>query len=448
MDRRTRREPGDALVFLGLVGDHADRAGALGGDLPADLRHVGMALDLLAAGHGHGVVVQDLVGDVHAGRDRGADREQTGVGVGAVAQIGEDVLLVDERRLTDPGHALAAHLGEGLRAAVHPDDHVVAADAGHRAAALGHAGRGVVRAARAEIGQARDRRGLGLQLALLLLEEAQARTDLVVLVIGLQACRDHARDARRVELTGRGQNPVALLVELADHARPSGRRVVVHLLLELILDQRALLLDDDDVAEPVFEAAHALGLEGPGHGDLVEADADIGRLALVDAQVLQRLTHVEKSLAGRDDPEPGVRAVDDDAVERVRAVEGERRVELVAVQAQFLLERRIGPADVQPAGRHGEVVRLHDRDALGVDVDRGRAVGRIRDDLHADPEAGVARQRPAVEAVVDQLLHVGRVQHRHAGRDQLVLALVRQGRGLAGVVVAGQRETCLRRWRA
>ena len=47
----------------------------------------------------------------------------------AVAQVGEDVRLVGERRLADPGHALAAHLGEGRGVAVHPGHHVMAADA-------------------------------------------------------------------------------------------------------------------------------------------------------------------------------------------------------------------------------------------------------------------------------------------------------------------------------
>ena len=45
----------------------------------------------LAAGHGDRVVVEDLVGDVDAGRDRLADRQQAGMVVGAVAEILEDV---------------------------------------------------------------------------------------------------------------------------------------------------------------------------------------------------------------------------------------------------------------------------------------------------------------------------------------------------------------------
>ena len=60
--------------------------------------------------------------------------------VGAVAEILEDVVAGRERRLADPVGALRAHLGVALGAAVHPEHHVVAADAGIGARALRHDG--------------------------------------------------------------------------------------------------------------------------------------------------------------------------------------------------------------------------------------------------------------------------------------------------------------------
>ena len=56
-----------------------------------DLRHGEPAVVRLPAGHRDRVVEQDLVGHVHAGGDRGADREIAGVIVGAVAEILEHV---------------------------------------------------------------------------------------------------------------------------------------------------------------------------------------------------------------------------------------------------------------------------------------------------------------------------------------------------------------------
>ena len=92
----------------------------------------------------------------------------------------------------------------------------------------------------------------------------------------LDALGDHARDHRRRELAGGGQQPVAvrahpfaLLVELADHARPHVVAPVVELLLQLVLDDLPLLLDDEDLLEAFGEVAHAFRLERPRHRDLV-----------------------------------------------------------------------------------------------------------------------------------------------------------------------------------
>ena len=77
--------------------------------------------------------------------------------------------------------------------------------------------------------------------------------------------------------------------------------------------------------------------------------------AAVDAEILERLQRVEVRLARRDEPEPRIAAVDDRAIERVRARERERGRQLVTLEAKLLIVRRIRPADVQAAGRHGEV---------------------------------------------------------------------------------------------
>ena len=144
-------------IGLGVFRDQIDVADAFRMKLEGDLLRRQFAVDMLAAGHRGGVVVEELVGDVGAGGDRLADREAAGVEVGAVAEIGEDVLFLGEGCDADPRHALASHVGVGLGRAVHPQRHEVTADAGKGAAAFGHLGRGVVRAAGAEIRGAGDR---------------------------------------------------------------------------------------------------------------------------------------------------------------------------------------------------------------------------------------------------------------------------------------------------
>ena len=146
-------------VLVRLVGDDDDRLHALGLEQPRHLRHgeVG-GLHLLPAGHGDGVVVEDLEGDVGTGGLGGPDRQRARMVEGAVADILEHVLALAERRLPQPGGTLAAHLGEAGRLAAHPGGHEVAADPGRRHRALGHPGRAVVRAAGTEPGQAHQGR--------------------------------------------------------------------------------------------------------------------------------------------------------------------------------------------------------------------------------------------------------------------------------------------------
>ena len=100
--------------------------------------------------------------------------------------------------------------------------------------------------------------------------------------------------------------PFAAVVELADHARRAHAFLpVVELFLDLVLDELALLLDHQDLFQALGEAPRALRLERPGHRDLVDAQADVARDLLVDAEVGQRLHHVAERLAGGDDAERG-----------------------------------------------------------------------------------------------------------------------------------------------
>ena len=153
VDGRAGGEIASARIFSGLVRHDGNALGAFGRDLMRDLRDAQAAFGRLAAGHRHRVVVENLVGDVDAGGRCGAQRQQSRMGVGAVAHVLKDMRLAGEGRLPDPGDALAAHMRDGRRAAARDvQRHAVAADAGHGAAAVGDFGRRIVRAAGAEIG--------------------------------------------------------------------------------------------------------------------------------------------------------------------------------------------------------------------------------------------------------------------------------------------------------
>src|SRR6185437_1447873 len=105
--------------------------------------------------------------------------------------------------------------------------------------------------------------------------------------------------------------------------------------------------DDENLLEPGGEVLGAVRLERPAQADLVEADAETLRLGIVDAEIVERLADVEIGLAGRGDAEPRLGRVEDDAVEPVDSCEGEDGVHLRPVQPALLIERRVGPADVE-----------------------------------------------------------------------------------------------------
>ncbi len=426
-------------IFVGLVGDERDFLHALGGDLPRDHVDGQAALVALAAGHGDGVVEQDLVSDVGLSVDRPADRQHAGMIVGAVAEILEDVLALREGRLADPVRAFAAHVGEALGRAVHPLRHEMAADAGIGAHALRHAGGGVVRAARAEIGNAESRiLGVG-QHGLRLLQRPQLLLDLGIGLEAQDALGDGDGDLVGVERALHGEEPVVLLILLADDDRRIGR--AEQFLADLHFDQRALLLDDDDHVEAFGEVLQALRLDRPDATELVETDAEVVGLDLVDAEIVEGLAHVEIGLAGRDDSDLRRRpARSDDAVDLVGAEEGEDRVALVFLQARFLIENAVARTNGKAADGHLEVGGRDDFDAVDRAVDGGRRLDRVLQALDADPYARVARQRETVDAVVEDFLHAGRRHDRHHDVDEMEVGLVRCGGGFSRMVVAHQDE--------
>ena len=140
----------------------------------------------------------------------------------------------------------------------------------------------------------------------------------------------------------------------------------------------ALLLDHDDLLEAGGEGADLLRLERPDQAELEDAQAEPRGQRLIDAELVERLAQVEVGLAGRDDAEPRVRAVEHQPVEAVGPGERAHRVELEAMQALLLGERRVGQADVETARRQREV-RRDDLQVLGRELDRGGGVDRIVD---------------------------------------------------------------------
>ena len=136
-------------------------------------------------------------------------------------------------------------------------------------------------------------------------------------------------------LTGKSQSPSSSFLPM----QIGWFGGAVKLLADLHLDQRALLLDDDDQVEAAREVDELALRERPRAGDLVEPQPHVVRLDLVDAELVERLAHVEIGLADGDDADLRVAAAgEDDAVEVVGAHEGQHGVALVVLEPRLLLE--------------------------------------------------------------------------------------------------------------
>src|SRR5256714_68051 len=109
--------------------------------------------------------------------------------------------------------------------------------------------------------------------------------------------------------------PFAAVVELADDARRAHAFLpVVELFLDLVFDDLAFFLHHQNLLEAVGEAPGALRLERPGERHLVDAQADVARRALVDAEIGKRAHHVAEGLPRGDDAQARARRIPDQAI--------------------------------------------------------------------------------------------------------------------------------------
>ena len=372
--------------------------------------------------------------------------------VGAVAQVLEDVLFAGERRGADPGQALAAHVGVEVGHRVVEPGHVVAADAGERARAVGQLGRRIVRAARAEerlaglVGGQADGGDAGGR------DAVQIGAGPLHVRAVRQAVVDGQRDFGHRQGAQLRQQRRAAFVDLADDAGPSLRGKVIERRPSLGLDQAALVLDDHQGLEAGGEGAQAQRLQRPRHADLIDGDAQVGGFLQGHAHGREGFQHVLIGLALADDAQTGLadlhmRGAQHHAVDVVGAGEGQGGGELVEPHAPLLLHRLVLQPDAQAAGREREVGD-HRVVAAQRDVDGHARVHGVGQGDHARPQTREARHGDAENAVVQHLLHVGRRQHRHLEVLEGEFRLRRQGRALAAVVVAGHRQHAAGRERA
>ena len=257
----------------------------------------------------------------------------------------------------------------------------------------------------------------------------------------LQARDDGARDQGGRQLAGLGRRS-RRLVGLADDARPPRRFDIIEKLHQLVLDEAALLFDDQDVFDALREGQGALRLQRPGQRDFIDADAEFGGARFSDAELGERLPHVEIGLAGGDDAQPRLRRIDHHAVEAVGA--GERRA-----AASFGPCRRrscsSNPCRRAASGYAGRPTEGRNRlgYVTGRAADRRRPSGAVDGfarRLERHPAAGKPRQRETEQPEIEIILDRRRIEDRHHRRLKGLLALISGGGALRAVIVARDGE--------
>ena len=329
-------------------------------------------------------------------------------------------------------HALAPHLGISTCVAPHPACHHMTPDPAHRAAALGHFGRGIVRAARAEIGRARGSRHVqdgrlfrqqraGLFFQPLLREKPR------------QTLGHHRHQHQGAQLARPRQQRLTHRAILAHHLLGLGAGPVIEILLELALDDTALFLDHQHLALAGHEGQRIAPPQRPDHADLVNVDPQPPTGRFVQLQQAQRLHQVQMPLARGDKPVNRVIDVIDAPVNRVRLDKGFHRAQLVPDPSFDLGAGQVAGPHMQPAGGHVEL-RGHEL-SVGLQIHRPPRFHRFRDRLEPHPCPGKPRQGKAVFAKRQVFFHAGRVQRWHEPRHERHIRLMRHRRAHAPVVI-------------
>ncbi len=197
-----------------------------------------------------------------------------------------------------------------------------------------------MRAARAEVGQADDRGRVAVHPRLGHMQRLGPGRDLGGEPIGKGQAQDprcnrlsHAADGQR---GGQVQERVVGLIKFANDARADIGAPVEELLLDLVFDDLAPFLDNQNLFQPLRKMPDAFWFQRPGHAHFVKTQADGGLFGGTDAQFGQGLPHILVSLARGDNAKAGVLVGNGDLINMVGTGKGDGGVALVFLQPFIL----------------------------------------------------------------------------------------------------------------
>ena len=298
---------GFALEFFGFICDQRNGAHTFGADLVDHRQRVNLAIYGLATRHGNKAVMQQLIGDIGLGRYSRPNGHHTGMEIGAIAHIGEDMLFIGKGKLAQPRRPLAAHLGDrvGFRG-VTKHRHSMATNTRQGAAAIWHMGRSAMRAARAkrrhaQRAPAQNSRASGLV----------GKGDCGAWVLLFHHAAQNARNHIRVDLADIGKGQFAAIGRIDMPIKGfahNARRIstAVKMRANLVFQQRALFLDHNDRIKALGKLFHNGIVQRPDNAHFQQAHRFAAQGFAVKPHAAQRLVQILPRLTGRHHADAGL----------------------------------------------------------------------------------------------------------------------------------------------
>ena len=261
----------------------------------------------------------------------------------------------------------------------------------------------------------------------------------------IQQDLDRLADLADRQFANRGEQRCTLQILLAGEGGALVRAQRIQVASDLVFHHRPFFLDHQHGLAALREAGQTNGVHGPDQAGLVEPDAQSATRFLVQAEIGQRLAHIQIGLAGTDDGQAAALAIDHDAVDAIGPGKGGGSRQPVVDQPILFHQRGQVLPQVEALRRQPDIGG-GDIGATGVrQLDAAGEVECVGDALESDVAAAVARHGPPEQPELDDLANGGGVEHRHHGGNQRVFRLVRAVGGFAAVIVAGDdQEAALR----
>ena len=228
---------------------------------------------------------------------------------------------------------------------------------------------------------------------------------------------DHIQQQGRCGFTVGGNEWGAIWFGLANHARAAlWIGLVVEKQGDLLLDDRALFLDDENFLMPFNKFAQAVGLDRPDHSELIDTDAEFGRARFVDAEIGQRLQNIEIGLTGGYDAKAPPARIKNHLIDRVGPGKGLCSGQTQPHHLLFLRNRHLLVLeDIEAV----PLFRLGEDDVEGFVINRYRSgrLKRVARAFETDIQAAESRHRDAKQSEANEFLCIRGVQHGDHGAN-------------------------------